>query len=387
MSESAGRIIYSRPLVVGVRQHEDRQDDSSPEAALADLGRNTGNMMFTEALVQVLEGSRWGSFGFSEPDLQDRDSIVLASANWINGFEDFGWLADRLEKTRLPVFLVGVGAQSSLDLEIPQVQPGTRRLLDLVKDRSTSIAARGWFTCEVIEKLGIKNVQETGCPSLMLAGPGGPQISVRSVSGETCCMHSTRHMFQQPDPFQQYLYRQAFKAGIDLVLQSELSDICYALDNEKARHSSEIEREVLCNCYGTDDFEAIKHYLRHNGHVFLKYADWISFMRTKTLCFGTRIHGTIASLIAGTPATLICHDSRTLEMAQSMFLPMMTSTDIDTDSDLTTSSFLLRQELVDFASSYPLYYARFLEYFASNHIAVAPKFRWRAAECRISVGQ
>ena len=373
MSESAGRSIYRRPLVVGVRQH-DGKESRSPEGALADLGRNTGNMIFTEALVQLLENSRWGSFGFTEVDLDDRDSIVLASANWINNFEDFGWLADRLEETRLPVFLVGVGAQSSLKLEVPLVRPGTRRLLDLVNDRSTSIAARGWFSCEIMEKLGINEVQETGCPSLMLAGPNGPQISAKPINRDTCCMHSTRHLFQQPDPFQQFLYRQAFKSDIDLILQSEVSDICYVLGTDNGHRDLETERAVLCNSYGTDDFEAIKQFLRQNGHVFLSYPDWIAFMRTKALCFGTRIHGTIASLIAGTPATLICHDFRTLEMAQSMCLPMIMSTGIDVDCDLSLTKFLLKDEMASFISFYPRYYARFLDFFRNNGLEVASRF-------------
>jgi hypothetical protein len=367
--------MYKRPLVVGVRQLEGRHSSHIAESAVTDLERNTGNMMFTESLVQVLEGARWGSFSFTESDLYDRDSIVLASANWINNFEDFGWLADRLEETQLPVFLVGVGAQSSLGMEVPEVRPGTRRLLDLVSDRSKSIAARGRFSCEVMDKLGIKSAQETGCPSLMLAGPGGPHISLSHISQETCCIHSTRHGFQATEPFQRYLYRQAFKGRFHLLLQSELADIYCALGSREADQIPEKAVDVLRDCYGVDNIEMIRDFLTSYGHVFLNYGDWIAFMRTRSFCFGTRIHGTIASLIAGTPATLICHDSRTLEMAESMFIPMVLSTDIDTERDLSLSELFLPEEILDFVTAYQSYYSRYLAYFKENQIDIAFNFQ------------
>ena len=249
--------MYNRPIVIGVRQ-SDRAASNDAAAAVLALGRNTGNMMFTESLTKVLAGARWGSFGFTPDEVADRDAIVLASANWINNFEDFGWLADRLEPVQLPVFLVGVGAQASLEMEIPSVSAGTKRLLDLVRDRSTSIAARGRFTCEVLEKLGVKSVVETGCPALLLAGAQGPKLEIRQMSRESCAVHSTRHGFQATDAFQSWLYQQAFKQKLDLVLQSELSDIYLALGSEQAEQIPEKGVVALLSTYATADMGALR---------------------------------------------------------------------------------------------------------------------------------
>jgi hypothetical protein len=366
--------MFRRPFVVGVRQLTGGLTDQTAKNAIRDLGQNTGNMMFTESLCKLLTGARWGSFGFKPEDLHDRDSIVLASANWINDFEDFGWLADRLETTTLPVFLVGVGAQASLKMEVPTVRPGTQRLLDLVRDRSTSIAARGSFSCEVLEKLGVKTAVETGCPSLMLAGVSGPRIDIKEMSRETCAVHSTRHGVQQADQFQRWLYSQAFKHRLNLVLQSELSDIYLTLEGVEADHLSDTGLRSLRDSYNTEDMDAIKGYLRTYGHVFLNYPDWIAFMKTRTLCFGTRIHGTVASLIAGIPATLICHDSRTLEMARTLSIPMVLSTAVDINKELSIGDFFLPDETLNFVASYKKYYARYLAYFAANDLSISPEF-------------
>ena len=225
--------MFKSPLVVGIRQFVDWEEAGSVEATLYGLGQNTGNMMFTQALLNVLEGARWGSFGIAPADLEARDVIVIAGANWINEFDDYGWLADRLEKTSLPVVLVGVGAQSSLAMEIPKVTPGTMRFLSLVKDRSVSIAARGGFTCDVLAQLGINNAVPTGCPSLLLAGRGGPSITVpERISFETTCVHATRHGARPTKAFEEGLYRLALREKMDIVLQSEMSDIFYVLGKE-----------------------------------------------------------------------------------------------------------------------------------------------------------
>lgn len=123
--------MFKAPLVIGIRQFPSWDEAGSIEATLYEIGDNTGNMMFTHSLLTVLDGARWGSFGVFPADLEDRDVIVIASANWINAFDDFGWLAERLERTSLPVVAVGIGAQAALDMAIPKVKPGTLRFLSL----------------------------------------------------------------------------------------------------------------------------------------------------------------------------------------------------------------------------------------------------------------
>ncbi len=48
---------------------------------------------------------------------------------------------------------------------------------------------------------------------------------------------------------------------------------------------------------------------------FLDPKAWFAHLANYDFSFGTRIHGNIAALLAGTPALLLAHDSRTLELA------------------------------------------------------------------------
>ena len=69
---------------------------------------------------------------------------------------------------------------------------------------------------------------------------------------------------------------------------------------------------------------------RHPDHPLFRerrtrfYIDpwsWFDDLRHVDYVFGSRIHGAIASLVAGTPATVLAHDSRTLELARYFDIP------------------------------------------------------------------
>jgi hypothetical protein len=327
-------------------------------------------MMFTEALMRVVASRKLGSFSLTEEELAGRDVIVVAAANWINSFEDFGWLADRIETTKLPVVLIGVGAQASLDMELPELKPGTLRLLELVKDRSISIAARGTFTCEVLSAYGIKTGVATGCPSLLLATATGPSISSHEFPDpELCSIHSTRHGFNRTDAFHTYLYRQALEQDLDIILQSEVADIYVALGRDEEEFDQANAVAAITSTYGIANFKRLKTYLGKRARVFTNFEGWINYMKGRQFCAGTRIHGTVASIIAGTPATLIVHDSRTLEMAESMSIPYVMSSEIDSNKKLDLASLLRIERSSRLTIDYARYRAQFMDFFKQNGLS------------------
>jgi hypothetical protein len=60
---------------------------------------------------------------------------------------------------------------------------------------------------------------------------------------------------------------------------------------------------------------------------------WIDDLREADLSFGTRIHGNITALLAGTPAYVFAHDSRTLELARYFEIPHRRMSDVPPDVD------------------------------------------------------
>jgi hypothetical protein len=60
---------------------------------------------------------------------------------------------------------------------------------------------------------------------------------------------------------------------------------------------------------------------------------WIRFLAGMDFVFGSRIHGNLAGLIAGTPSFVLAHDSRTLELARYFEIPHLRLPDVDPDVD------------------------------------------------------
>jgi hypothetical protein len=62
-------------------------------------------------------------------------------------------------------------------------------------------------------------------------------------------------------------------------------------------------------------------YREDKVRVYVDPVTWIDELRPFDFSFGSRIHGNIAALLAGTPATVLCGDSRTLELCRYFEIP------------------------------------------------------------------
>src|SRR5215213_2298254 len=78
-------------------------------------GKNTGNLLIGHALRQELAVDSFAFGTHHNPREADErfDLIAIPAANFIYEHFDFGYLADFIERTKLPCLMVGIGAQSS----------------------------------------------------------------------------------------------------------------------------------------------------------------------------------------------------------------------------------------------------------------------------------
>ncbi|MEU2616534.1 polysaccharide pyruvyl transferase family protein, partial [Micromonospora sp. NPDC007271] len=67
--------------------------------------------------------------------------------------------------------------------------------------------------------------------------------------------------------------------------------------------------------------------------MFVDPWTWMEYLSGFEFAFGTRIHGTITALLAGTPGYLFAHDSRTLELARYFGIPHRIMRDVPADID------------------------------------------------------
>jgi polysaccharide pyruvyl transferase WcaK-like protein len=288
------------------------------------------------------------------------------AANWLNDGSDFGALSEQLESANLPIIALGLGAQSTLDKKIPRLKPGTKRLLSVLAERSPIISACGPFSCEVLEHYGAKNSVATGCPSLLMSRGTCPafRVSDAPLMKEDIVIHSTRHHFNTTAPFHTYLYRQAYLNGYDLLLQSERSDLFYATGQVAGDEMMAKANSCLQEVYSAEvsDIEA---YLEKHGQVYFDVEEWYDYCRSRRFFLGTRIHGTIAAILSGTPSLLIAHDSRTVELAETMGIPFVLKDEVDVTRPLDLERYYAQALGHDFAPGYSRYWETYRDFFAS----------------------
>lgn len=286
---------------------------------------NTGNYMYTEAMYRQLAGDvRHVGFDFDPAAVnEDFDVVVLPATNWLNPKDDWTGLVERLVQLDIPAVTIGIGVQAdSTNVDQVQVSASALDLAHTLAAKAPMIGTRGEFTTAWLRSIGIDNVVTTGCPSLYMAQRGGD-----AANREGLVLQSTRFPLEQSflgeEGPNRALFTLAGQHGFDMVYQSEMEEMELLLKHSDAQIIQHRPAGSLARLYGLPDDDDAWRYVYSHGRVFFGVDEWSSYLTTKTGVLGTRLHGTIIALNSGTPAVLVPHDSRTIEMAEFAKLPTL----------------------------------------------------------------
>lgn len=310
----------------------------SPEDALARnvIGTNSGNLIFIEAAYKLLS-TRGTQIDVQRrlPDPKDADRInerydayVIPLANAFRPEFEFhlSRLTRLIGRLRIPVVVLGVGIQTDTRLSreaLGPIEDTVKSFVKAVLDRSSSIGVRGEFTHSYLESLGFRDVEVIGCPSMFRYGAQmhvekkapaldrGARLAVNATPGVTVMGELLRsHYAKYPQ--------------LEYIAQ-DLDTLGLLVWGDRASAS---ETAVESQLDGTRElFEA------NRVRLFIDPSPWISYLRSSAFTFGTRIHGNIAALLAGTPAYVLAHDSRSLELARYFAIPHRLITDVQPTTD------------------------------------------------------
>jgi hypothetical protein len=118
--------------------------------------------------------------------------------------------------------------------------------------------------------------------------------------------------------FQRMLGENAF-----YILQNEVAelDLLAAMERgDSAAASAAVDR--IARLFEVAPGRAdVRRFLETRTRVFFSVEEWLSAAGTMTAAIGTRFHGNIAALLAGTPALFLVHDMRTLELCELLRAP------------------------------------------------------------------
>jgi hypothetical protein len=303
------------------------------------VGKNTGNLLFTNAVWNQIAGPKERTnFSFCPNKLNEEYSaLVIPAANWLSPFVDFGDLAKLVEALKIPVVLIGLGAQDadySGSIDVPQ---GTVRFIKAVSERSVSISVRGAYTRDILSSLGIDNVTVTGCPSLYqdfrTFSPPPQKLNIRFDRG---LIHSTRYSashapFARTESAHRKLFRLAYAEKLDLLIQSEPEEMAMLTGFSDGGDFDDRLRMLMGEVYNTPDWEDLKAFILRQGRVYFDVSKWARSLDMYDYVLGTRLHGTIMALNSGVPAVLVHHDSRTRELCEFAAIPSVSDDSLQTN--------------------------------------------------------
>ncbi len=253
--------------------------------------------------------------------------IPLANAFRTSFLDSLNAMSDLLEKVTIPVSVVGVGAQASLNGSVrgaDQLNPAVQRFVRATLKGSPSIGVRGEFTERYLRDLGFgaDEIDVIGCPSMFMFGPDLPvPRRVGSLGPDSRIALNISPYVKAMGPIS--LDHAARYPNLDYIAQDHLT-LTLLLRGSYPDESAGAATT-------TDVPVTLDHPLIRQDRVrfFLDPRTWVEGLRGYDFSFGTRIHGNIAAVLAGTPAVVLAHDSRTLELADYHQIPSRTLANAD----------------------------------------------------------
>lgn len=336
------------------------------------IGNNIGNMLFPYSIGRsvMTDDTEIYTLGikdnYSEYEIRNinetYDCLILPFANafrsaFINNLHAAAQLVKRLN---IPCIVVGIGAQANLEKQPknPELEKASKEFVSAVLEKSAKIGLRGEFTADFLQKLGFQAERDftvIGCPSMYLYGSKLPEMVVKSLSEHSAV--SINSKIQLPQKFHNFMARS----------RKALPNYCYV---------PQVIQEIDMMYRGQelpDNFskKLPKHfpvrwddaiYTRGKACSFIDVPSWLEYLRKKDFSFGSRIHGNIAAVLAGTPCFIVVSDQRVKELVEYHKLPHMFM------SELTkkTSIFDLHEQ-ADFAGIARGHQARFAHYLDFLH--------------------
>jgi hypothetical protein len=302
------------------------------------IGDNVGNLLFSSASYKLLQtsgteievGSLKGGKVEAEHINATADHVVIPLANaFRHSYADtLDRMSETIEALTVPVTVLGVGAQLRLDGRADRldgVKDHVLRFVRAVLDRSPSIGVRGEFTETYLKGLGFKDVDVIGCPSVFLRGPG---LRVEKRVEELTTVSRVSLNISPYVPGLGPIVGRAMERYPHLRYTAQHRDaLGMLLDRGHRSAEHKTDQSVLPTHHD--------HPLVRDGRTsfFVDPEPWIRYLARFDYSFGTRIHGNIAALLAGTPATVLAHDSRTFELARFYDIPHRTMKQVGPETD------------------------------------------------------
>ncbi len=325
------------PFLFGFSPSVEESGFLSTERALQLVGDNTGNLAFCYALNRQLGGNLRSILWHASPAAIDNmgDMGVMTLANQLGPHVNLEYLVEGFRKVRSRLVGIGLGAQAGHAESFVEIPKGTLDWVRAIQDHSVSnrpnIAMRGEFSRKVLERYGLADKTVVlGCPTLFISGD--LQLG-RTIAGRFdpnfrhVAVAAGHHRWTHLSRLEASLVQIAQVTGGSYICQSPLEMV--RLGRGEAGALDDAARDACRNYVAPwmADSEFV-HWCDRRALSFFSASAWIEHIRRFDFVVGTRIHGVMLALQAGVPALCLAHDSRTIELCQTMLVPYIRAQDV-----------------------------------------------------------
>ncbi|MFK0274987.1 polysaccharide pyruvyl transferase family protein [Ensifer sp. NPDC090286] len=318
---------------LSVSYSERQKQPESKDEFLQELRNisNTGNYLIGEGALRAIAPHAkqipfWHLYnchkngtGFEEFN-NNFDICVFTCANLLRKGLSADAEADVLSKLKMPIVMLGIGHQNRKDLEtgLPE---GTKRLLDVLKDREHYFLTRGYETAGYLKDQGFKFVRPTGCPSVYFA-PNNMRASMKKLPHVK--------IGQAKTIFSGYLGANHDCIVDAIALNPEGATPQYIIQDEFLHFDMKVEPDADGRVFDSSSGKMLgelafpgaeRQKVPFDVRTFFDTNMWRAWASHMDFNFGRRFHGSIIAMQAGVPSLMVAVDDRMREMLGFTGLP------------------------------------------------------------------
>ena len=312
------------------------------------IGTNAGNMFFQYSLSRILtvdDNTSIDAISTTKSRTKEEvnrinkeyDCFVLPLANAfrVSFQEELRKITKLIKQLKIPCVVVGVGLQAGVSVKQEDMSfsfdQDVKDFMRAVLDKSDIVGVRGELTAAYLKNLGFaegRQYQMIGCPSLFAFGDKLPETRRKPLTKDSMVCYNSSILL--PQKFHDFLNKCRTQFPNHYFIPQNTADyrMLYAGVPIPLSRKGKVPENYPQHAYDSL-------FLEDRARAFLNVPTWLNFTGQAVMNYGSRIHGNIAGVLAGTPSFIFANDARVLELAQYHKVPYMLAKDITEKTDLT----------------------------------------------------
>lgn len=354
----------------------------NPAAAFAKGGINTGDVLVYDAMLKALAYDQIANLQFShaadtklwpEPGYA---ATVVRGSNYLAESVDLAPVVPLLKQLKGPIVGMGIGAQAATyrKLDLPK---GTVEAWRIIADKCESIGVRGFYSAEVFNDIGIKNVRAIGCPSFYRSLR--PSVALRKLDPAGARVGLTLNKYLSAEYASNAIKTNRMQRALILAVAKREAGRLYSQGEREetlAIFASETEKtphvEAILKRFALAGEKPAEDLLRRRMAAFFDVDEWAEDVgRNVDAMVGFRLHGNVIALHQGIPAVFFTYDTRIREIAALFALPAV---EVEDYLPVDLARILEAADFAKFQHVYRLNYAEYHRFLTENGLShVLPK--------------